>query len=84
MSDSDWAVRHSTTGFVFAYALAAISWGSKKQDSVALSSCEAEIVALSEAGKESVHLSRFLQELGFGAANPPQLATDNSGARDFA
>ena len=84
MSDSDWAVRHSTTGYVFTYAMAAISWGSKKQDSVALSSCEAEIVALSEAGKESVHLSRFLDELGFGAANPPQLATDNSGARDLA
>ena len=81
MSDSDWAVRHSTTGYVFTYAMAAISWGSKKQDSVALSSCEAEIVALSEAGKESVHLSRFLNELGFGAKNPPQLATDNSGAR---
>ena len=83
MSDSDWAVRHSTTGYVFTYAMAAISWGSKKQDSVALSSCEAEIVALSEAGKESVHLSRFLNELGFGAKNPPQLATDNSGARDL-
>ena len=83
MSDSDWAVRHSTTGFVFTYALAAVSWGSKKQDSVALSSCEAEIVALSEAGKECVHLSRFLDELGLGAANPPQLATDNSGARDL-
>ena len=83
MSDSDWAVRHSTTGFVFTYALAAVSWGSKKQDSVALSSCEAEIVALSEAGKECVHLSRFLEELGLGAANPPQLATDNSGARDL-
>ena len=51
MSDSDWAVRHSTTGFVFQYAQAAISWGSKKQASVALSSCEAEIMALSEASK---------------------------------
>eukprot|EP00965_Chrysotila_dentata_P101502 3350985-Pleurochrysis_carterae.AAC.1 len=52
-SDSDWAVRHSTTGWVFTYGKAAISWSSKKQASVALSSCEAEIVAASEAAKEA-------------------------------
>ena len=43
MSDSDWATRHSTTGWVFIMNQAALSWGSKKQPSVALSSCEAEI-----------------------------------------
>eukprot|EP00965_Chrysotila_dentata_P118370 3912784-Pleurochrysis_carterae.AAC.1 len=53
-SDSDWAVRHSTTGWVFTHTQAAISWSSKKQASVALSSCEAEIVAASEAAKEAV------------------------------
>eukprot|EP00965_Chrysotila_dentata_P104866 3463604-Pleurochrysis_carterae.AAC.1 len=42
-SDSDWATRHSTTGYVFIYNRAAISWASKKQASVSLSSCEAEI-----------------------------------------
>ena len=83
MSDSDWAVKHSTTGYVFTYAQAAISWGSRKQSSIALSSCEAEIVALSEASKESVYLSRFLTELGFGSRQTPRLATDNSGARDL-
>ena len=83
MSDSDWAVRHSTTGYVFTYALAAISWGSKKQPTIALSSCEAEIVALSESAKESVYLSDFLAELGFAARSPTQLATDNTGARDL-
>ena len=83
MSDSDWAVRHSTTGYVFTYGLAAVSWGSKKQASVALSSCEAEIVALSEAAKEGAYLSEFLAELGFAGRSPLQLATDNSGARDL-
>eukprot|EP00965_Chrysotila_dentata_P143374 4737374-Pleurochrysis_carterae.AAC.1 len=53
--DSDWAVRHSTTGWVFTYGKAAISWSSKKQARVALSSCEAEIVAASEAAKEAVY-----------------------------
>eukprot|EP00965_Chrysotila_dentata_P063085 2090098-Pleurochrysis_carterae.AAC.1 len=52
-SDSDWATRHSTSGYVFMYTQAAISWSSKKQPSVALSSCEAEIIAASEATKEA-------------------------------
>lgn len=82
-SDSDWATRHSTTGWVFTYAQAAVSWGSKKQASIALSSCEAEIVALSEAAKEGVFISRFLDELGYGSDDPLRLATDNSGARDL-
>eukprot|EP00965_Chrysotila_dentata_P173101 5712163-Pleurochrysis_carterae.AAC.1 len=37
-SDSDWATRHSTSGHVFMYGSAAITWSSKKQPSVALSS----------------------------------------------
>jgi hypothetical protein len=81
MSDSDWAVQHSTTGFIFTYAQAAISWGCKKQATIALSSCEAEIVALSEASKEAVFLSRYLTELGYPSQSPTSLATDNEGAR---
>ena len=83
-SDSDWAVKHSTSGFVFRYCKAAISWGSKKQKSVALSSCEAEIVAASEAAKEAVYFSRFLTELGFGSGDPTALSVDNKAARDLA
>ena len=83
MSDSDWAVRHSTTGFIFQYGQAAISWGSKKQASVALSSCEAEIMALSEAAKEAAYLADFIDELGYPAASTVRLATDNKGARDL-
>jgi len=45
-SDSDWAgdleTRRSTTGFVFLLAGAAVSWSSKRQHSIALSSTEAE------------------------------------------
>ena len=37
-SDSDWAVKHSTTGYVFNYSVAAISWASKTQATIALSS----------------------------------------------
>ena len=35
-TDSDWAVKHSTTGYVFNYSVAAISWASKKQATIAL------------------------------------------------
>ena len=83
MSDSDWAVRHSTTGWIFTYNQAAVSWGSKKQASIALSSCEAEIMALSEAAKEAAFLSSFLTELGLGSSEPTALATDNTGARSL-
>ena len=84
MSDSDWAVKHSTTGFVFSFGSACISWASKKQPSVSLSSCEAEIMAGSEAAKEAIYLSNFLAELGFGSTLPPNLRMDNKSAIDLA
>lgn len=57
MTDSDWAVRHSTSGYVFTLvAQAAISWSSKRQRTIALSSCEADIMAAWEAAKEAVFL----------------------------
>ena len=70
--------------FFFQYSQAAISWASRKQDSVALSSCEAEIMALSEAAKEAAFLSRYLDELGLLPAGPMSLGTDNTGARNLA
>ena len=56
-SDADWAGdlddRHSTTGNVFLMAGGAISWMNKKQAIVALSTSEAEYVALSSATQEA-------------------------------
>ena len=83
-SDSDWARRHSTSGSVFLYGAAAISWTSKKQASVALSSCEAEIMAVSEAAKDAVYLREFLSELGYPDPEPTALKVDNQAARDLA
>ena len=78
--DSDWGVRHSTSGWQFTYSQAVISWGSKKQTTVALSSCEAEIMAGSEAAKEALYLSAFLRELGHGSDEPVELGMDNQAA----
>ena len=83
MSDSDWAVKHSTSGAVFMLNHAAISWGSKKQPTIALSSCEAELMAASEACKEAVFIDAYLTELGESNGEPVALHVDNKGARDL-
>eukprot|EP00965_Chrysotila_dentata_P051890 1722479-Pleurochrysis_carterae.AAC.1 len=83
-SDSNWATKHSTSGYVFMYHQAAVSWASKKQPSVALSSCEAEIIAASEATKEAVYLRTLLDDLGIHYDEPTPLALDNKSAIDLA
>eukprot|EP00965_Chrysotila_dentata_P221797 6192592-Pleurochrysis_carterae.AAC.2 len=83
-SDSDWATRHSTSGYVFMYNQAAISWASKKQPSFALSSCEAEIIAASEATKKAIYLRSLFTDLGLAPCEPTSLAMDNKSAVDLA
>lgn len=67
--DADWANdtsdRKSYSGYVFINAAGPISWESKKQSLVALSSTEAEYVALSIAAREAVFMKKFLKETGF-------------------
>ena len=66
-TDSDWAgdkeTRKSTGGFVFTLAGGIVSWKTKRQSVVALSSTEAEYIALSEATKEAVWMRRLLKEI---------------------
>jgi hypothetical protein len=54
----------------------AIPWSSKKQRTIALSTMEAEYMALTE-GK---HMRRFIQELGIDRTQPTSLRSDNLGA----
>ena len=85
MSDSDWATKHSTSGAVFMLSGAAVSWTSKRQATIALSSCEAEIMAASEAAKETIYLDGFLKELNLiNLRKTPELFVDNTAARDLA
>ncbi len=83
-SDSDWAGdpddRHSTTGNVFLMAGGAVSWLSKKQSIVALSTSEAEYVALSLATQEAVWLRKLLANLTDELSGPTKLMEDNQGA----
>lgn len=55
--------RKSTSGYVFTWDTT-ISWMSRLQKCITLSTIEAEYVAISEAGKEMVWLHNFLQEIG--------------------
>jgi len=69
----------STSGHVFLAAGGAITWCSKKQTVVALSSMEAEYVALSEAGREACWLRNLCEELGFLQSKPIEIRGDNMG-----
>ena len=84
-SDADWAgdieTRRSTSGYVFTLNDGCISWRSKKQRTVALSSTEAEYMALSEATQEAVWLKSFMCELGEHSTDEPiKIHEDNQGA----
>ncbi|GAA5904679.1 hypothetical protein JCM5296_003624 [Sporobolomyces johnsonii] len=61
-------------------AAGAISWNSRRQRSVAISSTEAEYVALSEAAREAVWLRQLLTDLGYTASSPTQIRGDNTGS----
>ncbi|KAL2234657.1 UNVERIFIED_CONTAM: Retrovirus-related Pol polyprotein from transposon TNT 1-94 [Sesamum indicum] len=61
---SDYDRRRSTTGYVFTYGGTAVSWVSKLQKVVTLSTTEAEYVAVTKAAKELIWLQHFLGELG--------------------
>ena len=83
-SDADWGGcnidRRSYTGYVFLFGDGPIIWKSQKQRSVALSSTEAEYVALSEATKEILYLKGLLEELGLDALTETTLCVHNRGA----
>ena len=61
-SDSD--KRRSTSGYVFTLAGRAISWMSKLQETIALSTIEVEYIVASHACKEEIWLRGFLREMG--------------------
>lgn len=82
-ADADWGAnlddRRSYTGYIFKLSNAAISWDSRKQRTVAMSSTEAEYMSLSESCKEAIHLRRFLSEI-MGPQNTTTIYNDNQGA----
>ena len=85
--DADWASsaedRRSTSGYCFALneCGSSISWRSKRQNTVALSSCESEYMALTLASQEAIYLASLLQELlGSSSRETVKIFADNQGA----
>lgn len=78
--DSDWGGcivdRRSYTGFCFILGGAAVSWESRKQRTVALSTMEAKYMAMGEAVKEAIFLRYLLQEI-FGKKYCIPILNDN-------
>ena len=88
MIDADWAGdrsgRASISGFVWSYGGGPISWSAKKQNCVALSSTEAEYVALTHAVQEGIWLQNSLQQIQVPVPSPLVISTDNNGALSLA
>ena len=79
--DSDWAAdketRRSHTGYVLMLNGGAISWKSRRQDSVSLSTSEAEYIAASQCAQEVVYLREILRECRFIQNEPTHVYEDN-------
>lgn len=80
-SDSDWANdkidRKSISGWVAKLNGSPVSWSSKKQRTVALSTCEAELYAECEAVKEILWLRGLMTELQLIVDTPSVIHCDN-------
>ena len=83
-SDSNWANdkydRKSTSGWVIKFAGCTVNWSSKKQSTVALSTAEAEYMAMSDAVQEIMWTRHMLSELKLEMKQPTILYCDNQAA----
>jgi hypothetical protein len=70
----------STGGYVVKIGSGAVSWSSKLQSLVALSTTEAEHMSAVEAGKEILWMRSFMGELGYDISGPSLLRMDNQSA----
>ena len=83
-SDSDWGGDSndykSTSGYIFQIGGTAVSWKSKKQSCVALSTAEAEYMALASTAQEAIWLRELNSVLKNEPAQPVTVFEDNQAA----
>jgi hypothetical protein len=70
----------STGGYLVKLGTGAVSWSSKLQTMVALSTTEAEYIAAVEAAKEIIWMRQFMGELGYPPSTSSTLLMDNQSA----
>ena len=66
-TDANWGGEHkrSTTGYLLTHGRNSVAWGSRRQTVVAMSTCAAEYLALSEGAQQLAHLLNIFEEIGF-------------------
>lgn len=83
-SDANWAEdrhdRKSNSGYVFMLFGGIISWACRKQSCIALSSTEAEYIALSEACQEVIWLKKLCGEFEINVSTSTKIFVDNQSA----
>ena len=72
--------RRSTSGYVFSMAGGPVTWSSKRQATVTLSTVEAEYVAMSWAVQQMVWMQAWLDEVTIGYVKPGVIKGDSRGA----
>jgi len=72
--------RHAISGYAFLIDGAAVSWSSKRQNVISLSTTEAEYVAATHAAKEAIWIRSFIGELLGDSEEPTTLFSDNQSA----
>ena len=86
-TNADWGSHRDDRRSVGAYLIkigdGVVSRKSKKQSCVALSSTEAEYMALCQASKDSVWMADFLKDLGISVQGPVVVSADNQGRSLF-
>ena len=70
----------STTGHMFYFGTSPITWCSQKQNTVALSSCEAEFMAATEAARQAIWLQDLLSEITGWKVERVLIKIDNKSA----
>ena len=70
----------STGGYLVKLGTGAVSWSSKLQTMVALSTTEAEYIEAVEAAKEIIWMRQFMGELGYPPSTSCTLLMDNQSA----
>jgi hypothetical protein len=70
----------STGRYLVKLGTGAVSWSSKLQTMVALSTTEAEYIAAVEAAKEVIWMRQFMGELGYPPSSSSTLLMDNQSA----
>ncbi|MED6133630.1 hypothetical protein PIB30_116809 [Stylosanthes scabra] len=87
-SDSDWGTcpdtRRSILGYCFFIGTSIVSWKSKKQHTVASSSCEAEYRALAVATREAQWMTYVLEDLRIKLSKPIAIYCDSQSALHIA